>query len=111
MNNLRNRVQLIGNIGTTPEIRTLTNGQSFARFSLATNESYTNKEGEKVTETQWHNLIAWGRQAKLVEKYLDKGREIAVEGKLTNRSYEDKAGVKKYVTEIVVNELLMLGKK
>ena len=111
MNNLRNKVQLIGNIGTTPEIRKLANGKSFARFSLATNESYTNKDGEKVKETQWHNLVAWGKQADIIEKYLSKGKEIAIEGKLTSRSYEDKEGAKKYVTEIVVNELLMLGSK
>ncbi len=111
MNNLRNKVQLIGNIGTEPEIRKLANGKSFARFSLATNESYTNKDGEKVRETQWHNLVAWGKQAEIIEKYLSKGREIAIEGKLTSRSYEDKEGAKKYVTEIVVNELLMLGSK
>ena len=89
---------------------TITDG-SFARFSLATNESYTNKDGEKVKETQWHNLVAWGKQADIIEKYLSKGKEIAIEGKLTSRSYEDKEGAKKYVTEIVVNELLMLGSK
>jgi len=111
MNNLRNRVQLIGNIGTTPEIRTLANGQSFARFSLATNESYTNKEGEKIRETQWHNLVAWGKQATIIEKYVTKGQEMAIEGKINTRSYEDKDGVKKYITEIVVSDVLLLGKK
>ena len=111
MATIRNKVQLIGNIGTTPEIRTLANGQSFARFSLATNETYTNKDGEKVKETQWHNLVAWGKQAQIIEKYLSKGKEIAIEGKITTRNYEDKNGEKKYFTEIVVNELLMLGSK
>lgn len=110
MNTLRNKVQLIGNIGTKPEIRTLSNGQSIARFSLATNENYTGKDGEKVQETQWHNLIAWGKQAKLIEKYLCKGQEIAIEGKISTRTYEDKSGSKRTVTEIVISDLLMLGK-
>ena len=111
MNTLRNKVQLIGNLGNTPEIITLDSGKKLAKFSIATNESYKNAQGEKVTETQWHNLIAWGKTAEIVEKYLKKGKEIAIEGKLTNRSYEDKEGVKKYFTEIVINELMMLGSK
>ena len=82
-----------------------------ARFSVATNESYRNAKGEKVTETQWHNLIAWGKVAEIVEKFLTKGKEVAIEGKLINRSYNDKEGNKKYVTEIQVNELLLLGAK
>jgi single-strand DNA-binding protein len=82
-----------------------------ARFSVATNESYRNAKGEKVTETQWHNLVAWGKLAEIVEKYLVKGKEVAVEGKLINRSYNDKEGNKKYITEIQVNELKMLGAK
>lgn len=108
---LKNKVQLIGNLGNKPEIRTLDGGKKMARFSVATNESYRNTKGEKVTETQWHNLVAWGKVAELVEKYLDKGSEVAVEGKLTNRSWNDKDGTKKYMTEVVVNELLMLGEK
>ena len=82
-----------------------------ARFSVATNENYRNAKGEKVTETQWHNLVAWGKVAEIVEKFLTKGKEVAIEGKLVNRSYNDKEGNKKYVTEIQVNELLMLGVK
>jgi single-strand DNA-binding protein len=108
---LRNKVQLIGNLGAKPEIRTTESGKKLARFSLATNEDYRNAKGEKVRETQWHNLIAWGKVADIAEKYLDKGSEIAMEGKLINRSYNDKEGNKKYVTEVQVNEVLMLGDK
>lgn len=111
MNTLRNKVQLIGNLGNDPEIITLDSGKKLAKFSIATNESYKNAQGEKVTETQWHNLIAWNKTAEIVEKYLEKGKEIAIEGKLTSRSYDDKDGNKKYITEVVVNELLMLGNK
>ncbi|WP_456422037.1 single-stranded DNA-binding protein [Lutibacter sp.] len=111
MSTLRNKVQLIGNLGNNPEIITLDSGKKLAKFSLATNESYKNTEGEKITNTDWHNIIAWGKTAEIIEKYLDKGNEIAIEGKLTSRSYEDKDGNKKYITEVVVNELLMLGNK
>jgi len=111
MSTLRNKVQLIGNLGNNPEIITLDSGKKLAKFSLATNESYKNTEGEKITNTEWHNLIAWNKTAEIVEKYLEKGNEIAIEGKLTSRSYEDKDGAKKYITEIVINELLMLGNK
>lgn len=108
---LKNKVQLIGNLGNAPEIKTLDGGKKMAKFSIATNESYRNAKGEKVTETQWHNLVAWGKVAEIVEKYLTKGSEVAVEGKLTNRTYNDKEGNKKYFTEVQVNELLMLGEK
>ena len=108
---LKNKVQLIGNLGNAPEVKNTENGKKMVRFSVATNESYRNAKGEKITETQWHNLIAWGKVADIAEKYLTKGTEIAVEGKLVNRNYTDKAGVKKYVTEIQVNEILLLGSK
>ena len=108
---LKNKVQLIGNLGNAPEVKTLESGKKMARFSVATHENYRNGQGDKVTETQWHNLVAWGKVAELVEKYLIKGKEVAIEGKLINRSYNDKDGVKKYITEIQVNELLMLGVK
>ena len=111
MNTLRNKVQLIGNLGQDPEIITLESGKKLAKFSLATNENYKNASGEKVTQTDWHNLIAWGKTADIIEKYVTKGKEIAIEGKLTNRSYETKEGEKRYITEVVVNELLMLGSK
>ncbi len=108
---LKNKVQLIGNLGNAPEVKTLDSGKKMARFSVATNESYRNAKGEKVTETQWHNLVAWGKLAEIAEKYLGKGKEVAIEGKLVSRSYNDKEGNKKYITEIQVNELLMLGAK
>jgi len=110
MNTLRNRVQLIGNLGNDPEIIHLDSGKTLAKFNIATNDSYTNTKGEKVTDTQWHNIIAWGKTAEIIEKYLKKGKEVAVEGKLTTRQYDDKEGQKRYVTEVVCNELLMLGK-
>ena len=111
MSTLRNKVQLIGNLGNNPEVITLESGKKLAKFSIATNESYKNANGEKITDTQWHNVIAWNKTAEIVEKYLTKGNEVAVEGKLTSRSYENKEGVKKYITEIIVNELVMLGGK
>ncbi len=108
---LKNKVQLIGHLGNAPEVKTTESGKKLARFSIATNESYRNTKGEKVTETTWHNLVAWGKIAGIVEKYLNKGSEIAIEGKLITRSYTDKDGIKKYITEVQVNELLMLGSK
>lgn len=111
MNNLRNRVQLIGNLGMTPEVKTLESGKKMAKFSIATNETYKNAKGEKVTDTQWHNIIAWNKTAEIVEMFLEKGKEVAIEGKLTTRSWDDEKGNKKYITEIVCNELLMLGGK
>lgn len=111
MNALRNRVQLIGNLGNDPEVITLESGKKLAKFSIATNETYKNSNGEKVTDTQWHNVIAWNKTAEIIEKYVTKGNEIMVDGKLTSRSYETKEGEKKYITEVVCNELLMLGSK
>ena len=111
MNTLRNKVQLIGHLGNDPEIITLDSGKKLAKFNMATNETYKNNQGEKITETQWHNLIAWNNIADITEKYVKKGQEIVIEGKLTSRSYEDKEGAKKYVTEVVVNEILLLGNK
>ena len=108
---LRNKVQLIGNLGNNPEVKTLDSGKKMVRLSVATHESYRNAKGEKVTETQWHNLVAWGRIADIAERYLVKGSEVAIEGKLVTRSYTDKGGAKKYFTEIQIAELLMLGEK
>ncbi|MEM9362432.1 MAG: single-stranded DNA-binding protein [Bacteroidota bacterium] len=110
MNALKNKVQLIGNLGNDPEVIILENGNKLAKFSMATNESYKNAKGERVTETQWHNVVAWGKTAEIVENYLTKGKEVAVEGKLTSRSYETKEGEKRYITEIQCKELLMLDK-
>ncbi len=111
MYTLRNKVQLIGNLGNAPEVKTVTGGKKMARFNMATNETYRNAKGEKVTETQWHTVVAWGKVAELAEKYLAKGSEVAIEGKLINRNYTDKDGVKKYITEVQLNELLLLGDK
>ncbi|WP_439132910.1 single-stranded DNA-binding protein [Polaribacter sp.] len=110
MNTLRNKVQLIGNLGNDPEIIKLESGKKLAKFSLATNESYTNTSGQKIDKVAWHNLVAWGKTCDIIEKYVTKGKEVAIEGKLTSRSYETKEGEKRYVTEVVVSELLMLGK-
>lgn len=110
MSTLRNKVQLIGNLGNDPEIITLDSGKKLAKLSIATNETYKNAQGEKVTDTQWHTVVAWNKTAEIIEQYLQKGNEVAIEGKLTYRSYENKDGTKKYITEIVCNELLMLGK-
>jgi single-strand DNA-binding protein len=106
---LRNKVQLIGHVGNQPDVRTTESGKKLARFSVATNEIYRNARGEKVTETQWHTLIAWGKVAEIAEKFLSKGKEVAIEGKLINRSYADKEGNKKYITEVQVNEVLLFG--
>ena len=110
MNGLRNKVQLIGHVGQEPEIKNFEEGKKVAAFSIATNESYTNDKGEKVEQTEWHKVVAWGKVAEIIEKYVTKGKEIAIEGKLTHRSYEDKNGEKRYTTEVVANELLLLGK-
>jgi len=108
---LKNKVQLIGNVGNTVEVKNTESGKKLARFSIATNESYRNAKGEKVTETTWHNVVAWGKVAEIAEKFLQKGTEVAVEGKLTNRTYNDKEGNKKYIYEVQVNELLLMGSK
>ena len=110
MNTLKNNVQLSGNVGRAPEILTLSTGKKLAKFSIATRETYTNHKGEKVTDTQWHNIIAWGKMADMVEQQVLKGREIEIEGKLSSRNYEDKNGNKKYVTEVVCRELKLLEK-
>ena len=110
MNALKNRVQLIGNVGNDPEIKILESGKKVAKVNLATNESYYNDKNEKITDTQWHTVTAWGKTADIIESFVTKGKEIAVEGKLTHRSYDDKEGIKRYVTEIIISEVLLLGK-
>jgi single-strand DNA-binding protein len=110
MNAIKNRVQLIGNLGQDPEIVNMENGGKLAKFSIATSETYKNAKGEKVEDTQWHNVVAWGKTAEIVENFLTKGKQVAVEGKLVHRSYETKEGEKRYITEVKCNELLMLGK-
>ena len=110
MNTLKNKVQLIGHVGNDPETKIFESGKKVVKFNLATNDTYKNSNGEKTEETQWHKITAWGGTAEIIEKYVAKGKEIAVEGKLTHRSYDDKNGEKRYVTEVVVNDLLLLGK-
>jgi len=111
MNSLRNKVSLIGRLGAQPEVVSFDSGRTLARFSLATNESYKNKEGEWQEQTQWHNITAWGKTADLIGKLLNKGQEVVVEGKLVNNSYETKEGEKRYGTIIEVNEFLLLAPK
>jgi len=111
MNALKNHVQLIGNLGQDPEIKQLESGKKLAKFSIATTESYKNKNGEIVNDTQWHSIVAWDNLAQIAERYLHKGKQVALAGKLSHRNYEDKDGIKRYVTEIVANDLLMLGKR
>jgi single-strand DNA-binding protein len=111
MNSLKNRVQLIGHLGMNPEIKTLESGTKLAKFSMATNDYYKNAKGEKVEETEWHNIIYWNKTAELAEMFLEKGNELDIEGKLTTRSWDDDKGNKRYITEIVCNEILFLGTK
>lgn len=107
---MRNRVQLIGHVGNDPEIKNLDGGKKVANFTIATNDSYKNEKGEKVEQTEWHKVVAWGKTAEIIEKYVTKGKEIAIDGKLTHRSYDDKNGEKRYITEVVANDVLLLGK-
>lgn len=111
MKNLRNQVQLIGRLGADPEISEFSTGNQKAFMSIATSETYKNKSGEKVTDTQWHHVVAWNGNAKYAKNYLTKGTEVMVQGKLVNRSYEDKTGTTRYVTEVVVDQMLILDKK
>ncbi len=106
-----NKVILVGHLGKDPEVRNLEGGAKVASFSLATTENYTNKEGNRVDQTEWHNVTVWRGLADVAEKYLTKGKQIYLEGKIRTRSYEDKEGVKKYSTDIVADTFTMLGKK
>ncbi|MDD2621751.1 MAG: single-stranded DNA-binding protein [Bacteroidales bacterium] len=103
-----NKVILVGNLGKDPEVKTIENGIKFARFSLATTETYRDKTGERKDVTEWHNVVCWRNLAEIAEKYLTKGKQIYVEGKIKTRSWEDN-GVKKYITEIVADNFTMLG--
>ena len=111
MNALRNKVQLIGRLGQDPEIVNFEDGNKLAKFSMATDDSYKDKKGEKVERTYWHNVVVRGGLVNVVENYVSKGQEIAIEGKLTNRHYDDKDGNRKYLTEVFCTELLLLGSK
>jgi single-strand DNA-binding protein len=108
MNSLRNRVTLIGNLGQDPETKTIEKGKKVTHFTLATNDGYKNVDGQKVNETTWHNIVAWNGLAETAERFLKKGREVAVEGRIVYRNYEDKKGITKYITEIVLSDLLLL---
>ncbi|MFK7806181.1 MAG: single-stranded DNA-binding protein [Saprospiraceae bacterium] len=110
MTSLKNSVKLIGHLGADPEVKRLEGGKIVANLSLATSDSYKNARGEKVTNTQWHRIVAWGKTAEIVEKYTKKGTEIAIHGKLEYRNYEDKDGNTRYITEIRINEILLLSK-
>jgi single-strand DNA-binding protein len=111
MSSFRNHVQLIGNIGDEPKTTDLESGKKVCRFPLATNEHYKNAKGEKVQDTDWHNIVAWGKTAEIIEKYVSKGSEIGIIGKLKTRTYEGHDGNQRYVTEIVADEILLMGKK
>jgi len=108
MNTLKNRVTLIGNLGMDPEVKTTETGKKVTHFTLATSDGYKNADGQKVSETTWHNIVAWNGLADIAGKYLKKGKEVAVEGRIVYRTYEDKKGVTKSITEIVLNDLLLL---
>jgi len=111
MNKLNNTVQLIGRLGADPEIKTMEENRKLAKMRIATSDEYYNKAGEKVKDTQWHSLLVWGGLAEVCEKYLTKGQEIAIEGKIGYRVYTDKENIKHFITEITVNDLLMIGGK
>lgn len=108
---LRNKVTLIGHTGKEVEVFNFDNGNKKATVTLATNDFYINAAGERVEDTQWHNLVAFGKTVDILEKYVPKGKEIAIEGKLIYRSYDDKDGTKRFLTEIRIEELLLLGNK
>ena len=111
MKSLRNSVQLIGRLGKDPEARTFDSGTQKVSFTLATSDSFKNQKGEKIEETQWHNIVIWGKPAETANKYLKKGTEVVIEGRLVHRSYETSAGEKKYITEINVNDFVLVGNK
>ena len=107
---MKNRVQLIGHVGQEPEIKNLDGGKKVANITMATNEVYYRENGDKVEKTEWHKVKAWGKVAEIIEKYVTKGKEICIEGKLAYSDYLDKNGEKRYVTEVVANDILLLGK-
>lgn len=111
MSSIKNHVQLIGNVGQEPTVTNLENGKKVARLSLATNENYKNSKGEKQTDTNWHTVVAWGKVADIIEKYAEKGKEIGIVGKLKTRTYTMDDGNQRYVTEVVADEILLMGNK
>ena len=110
MNAMKNKVQLIGNVGNEPEVKTFGEGKKVANITIATNDYYINDKGDKVEQTEWHRVSAWGKTAEIVEKLIAKGAHVALEGKLTHRSYDDKEGNKRFITEVIANELVLLSK-
>ena len=104
-----NKVILIGNLGKDPEIRFTPNGKAMAKFSVATTEKWTDTQGQKQERTEWHNIVVWGKQAETCGQYLNKGRQVFVEGSIRTRSYDDRDGNKKYITEIVARDVRFLG--
>lgn len=111
MGNIRNQVRLIGNLGRDPEYREISNGRKMTRFSLATNEYYVGDQGEKIAETQWHQVVAWGKLAEICERLLHKGSEVVLDGRLNTRSYNDKDGVRRSYTEVVALEMAVMDRK
>lgn len=111
MSTIKNHVQLIGNVGQEPTITKLESGKKVARFSVATNENYKDAKGEKQTDTNWHTVVAWGKTAEIVENYVVKGKEVGIVGKLKTRTYTTDDGNQRYVTEVVADEILLLGSK
>ncbi len=111
MSTIKNHVQLIGNVGQEPTVTNLESGKKVARFSLATNENYKDSKGEKQTDTNWHTVVAWGKTAEIIEKYVNKGKEVGIVGKLKTSTYETEEGNQRYVTEVEANEILLLGSK
>jgi single-strand DNA-binding protein len=110
MNAMKNRVQLIGNVGNDPEIKNFEGGKKLANLTIATKDSYKNEKGERVDQTEWHRVVAWGKTAEIIEKYVTKGVQVALEGKLSHRSYDDKNGEKRYISEVVISEVVLMGK-
>ena len=109
MNNLRNRVQLIGNLGKDVEFKQLDNGNAITRVPIATKEVIKNQKGEKVVDVQWHYLVGWGKVAEIMQVLLKKGKEVAIQGKLTHRTYEDSEGTRRYLSEVVVSEFMLIS--
>ncbi|NOY37530.1 MAG: single-stranded DNA-binding protein [Chlorobi bacterium] len=106
-----NKVILVGNVGKDPEVRHLESNVAVAKFPLATSETYRNKDGERITQTEWHNIVLWRGLAKVAEDYVKKGQALYIEGKIRSRKYEDKEGNTRYITEIVADNMQMLGRK
>ena len=106
-----NKAILIGHLGRDPELKYTSSGKAVASFSLATTEKWTSQDGQRQEQTVWHNIVAWGKQAELVKEYLAKGRQVYIEGRIVNRSYDDKEGIKKYISEIVVQSVQFLGSR